>query len=96
MLVSLVKNHERSETPKTDILSDFIDNIKGLLVFFTKKIRGIFLRSVVKTVLLLLKAQGLIPGWGFHKPHGMTKKKISWFFVVVVLLAAFQYNTAEF
>lgn len=37
MLVSLVKNHERFETPKTDILSDFIDNIKGLLVFFTKK-----------------------------------------------------------
>lgn len=95
MLVSLVKNHERSETPKTGRLSDFIDNIKGLLVFFTKKIRGIFLRSVVKTVLLLLKAQGSIPGWGFHKPHGMTKKKISCFFVVV-LLAAFQYNTAEF
>lgn len=28
MLVSLVKNHECFETPKTDILSDFIDNIK--------------------------------------------------------------------
>lgn len=62
MLVSLVKNHERFETPKTDILSDFIDNIKGLLVFFTKKVRGIFLRSVVKTMLSLLQAQGLIPG----------------------------------